>query len=65
MYLESASIDREAIKCGTLQDELVEWRNTCFESEYFCSPPDTSAFDFNTLWNVLKHKNASLSDDDN
>jgi hypothetical protein len=65
MDLASACITKEVIKFGTLQDELVVWRNKCFESKSFCSPPNTSAIDFNTLWDELKYKNKSLSDDDN
>ena len=49
--LASGCIDREIIKYGTLQDELLEWRNKCFESKSFCTLPETNAIDFNTLWN--------------
>jgi len=59
MDLASACITREVIKFGTLQDELLVWRNKCFESKSFCSPPKTSAIDFNTLWDELKYKNKS------
>ena len=51
MDLESACIDREVIKYGTLQDELVECRNKCFDSKSFCTPPNMGAIDFNALWN--------------
>jgi len=61
--LASACIDREVIKYGRHQEELAEWRNKCFESRSFCTPSDTNAFDFNTLWNELKYKNTSFSDD--
>jgi len=30
--LASGCIDREVIKYGRLQDELLEWRNKCFET---------------------------------
>jgi hypothetical protein len=63
MDLASGCIDREVIKYGRLQDELSEWRNKCFESKSFCPPPDTNAVDFNTLWNELKYKNNSITDD--
>jgi len=65
MPLASACIDRDVIKYGRLQDELVEWRNMCFESKYFCTTPDTNAIDFNKFWKELEYKNASLSNDDN
>ena len=51
MDLASGCIDREVIKFGRFQDELLEWRNKCFESKSFCTPRDTNAIDFNTLWN--------------
>ena len=62
--LASACINREVIKYGRLQDDLVEWRNKCFESKSFCSPPNTDAVDFNALWDELKYEKKSLSDDD-
>jgi hypothetical protein len=63
MDLASGCIDREVIKYGRLQDKLSVWRNKCFESKYFCPPPDTNAVDFNILWNELKFKNNSITDD--
>jgi len=45
--LASGFIDREVIKFGRLQDELLEWCNKCFEYKYFCTPPETNAIDFN------------------
>jgi hypothetical protein len=65
MDLASGCIDSEVIKYVRLQDELLEWRNKCFESKSFCTPPETNAIDFNTLWNELKYKNSCLSDIDN
>jgi len=65
MDLASGCIEREVIKYGRIQDELLEWRNNCFESQSFSTPPETNAIDFNTLWNELKYKNSRLSDDDN
>ena len=62
--LASVCIDRELIKYDRLQYELVEWRNKCFDSKSLCTPRNTNAIDFNTLWNKLKYKNQSLSDDD-
>jgi hypothetical protein len=35
MDLASACIDRQVIKLGRLQDELIEWRNKCFETKSF------------------------------
>ena len=65
MDLASGCIDREVIKCGRLQDELLDRRNKCFKSKSFCTTPETNAIDLNTSWNVLKYKNSCFSDDDN
>jgi len=65
MDLESGCIDREVIKYGKLQDELLEWRNKCFQSKSFRTPPETNTIDFNTLWNELNYENSCLSDDIN
>jgi len=51
MDLASSCIGREVIKFGRLQDELLVWRNKCFEFKSLCTPPDTNTIDFNTLWN--------------
>ena len=61
--LASACIDREVIKYGRLQEELAEWRDKCFKPKSFCTPPDINTIHFDTLWNELKYKNMSLSDD--
>jgi hypothetical protein len=64
MDLASGCIDREVLKYDRLQDELLEWRNNCLESKSFCTPPDTNAVDFSTLWDELKFRNTSISDGD-
>ena len=56
MDLASACIDRQVIKFSRLQDELVESRSKCVESKCFCTPPDTNAVDFDTLWDELTYK---------
>jgi hypothetical protein len=53
MDLASACIDRQVIKFGRLQDELVEWCNKCFETKSFCTPPNTNAIDFEKLYDEL------------
>jgi hypothetical protein len=62
MDLASGCIDIEVIKFGRLQDELSEWRNKCFESKSFCTPPDTNDVDFSTLCDELNFTNTSISD---
>ena len=56
MDLASACIDRQVIKFGRLQDELAEWRSKCCDLKCFCTPPDTNAIDFDTLWDELTYK---------
>jgi hypothetical protein len=63
MDFASGCIYKDVIKYGRLQDELLEWRNKCFECKSFCTPPDTNAIDFNILRNELKYKNSCFSDD--
>jgi len=53
LELASACIDRQVIKFCRLQDELIEWRNKCVESKSFCTPPNTNAIDFETLYDEL------------
>jgi len=31
-------------------------------NQSYCTPPETNAIDFNTLWNELKFKSTSISD---
>jgi hypothetical protein len=63
MYLAIGCIIREFVKYGRLQNELLEWRTKCFAFTSFCTLSVTNAVDFNTLWNKLKYKNSSFSDD--
>jgi hypothetical protein len=67
MDLASACIDRQVIKFGRLQDELTEWCNKCFETKSFCTPPNTNAINFETLYDELGYKtnvfNKSNADD--
>jgi hypothetical protein len=49
--LASFCRDRQVIKFFRLQDELVGWRNKCFESKFFCTPPNTNAIDLDILYN--------------
>jgi hypothetical protein len=66
MDLTSTCIDKQVIKFGRLQDELIEWRNKCFETKSFCTPPKTYAIDFETLYDELGYKtnvfNKSVAD---
>jgi len=63
MDIGSGCINREVLKYARLHDELLEWRNKCFGSKSPCTHPDTNAIDFNTLWNELKYKNTSFSNE--
>jgi len=42
-------LHRQRSKYGKLQGELLEWRNKCFESNSFCTPPEINAIDFNIV----------------
>ena len=61
MDLASACIERQVIKFGRLQDELAEWPSKCGESKCFCTPPDTNAIDFATLWDELTYETSLAS----
>ena len=56
MDLAIACIDTQVIKFSRLQDELFEWRSKCAEWKCFCTPPETVAMDFDTLWDELTYK---------
>jgi len=56
MDLPSACIDKQVIKFGKLQNQLVEWWNKFLPSNTFCTPPNTDVIDFDTLWNKLQYK---------
>ena len=53
MDFASAYIDRQMIKFCRLQDRLLELRNMCVESKSFCTPPNTNAIAFETLYDEL------------
>jgi hypothetical protein len=54
--LAKVCIDRQVIKLGRLQDELVERRNKCLESKSFCTPQNRDAIVFDTLYDELRYK---------
>ena len=56
MELASVYLDKQVIKFCRLQEELVEWRNKCFESKSFCTPPNTNAIDLDTLYDELSYR---------
>jgi len=60
MDLARACIHRQVIKFCRLQDELVEWVNRCLEGKPFCTPPNTNAIDFDTLWDELRYRTRIL-----
>jgi len=53
LELASACIDRQFIKFCRLQDEMVEWRNKCVESKSLCTPQNTNAIDFETVYDEV------------
>lgn len=56
MELAGSCIDRQIHKLYQLHDEMIEWRNTCLESKTFCTPPQTNAIDFETLYDEIMYK---------
>jgi hypothetical protein len=56
MELASACTERQVIKFGRVQDEILEWCNKCFESKSFCTPPNTNTIDFDTLYDEPHYK---------
>jgi hypothetical protein len=52
MDLAGSCINRQILKLFHLHDELLEWRNKCVESKSFCTPPETKAIDFETLYDA-------------
>lgn len=56
MELASSCIDRKIIKLFKLYDVLIEWRNKCLETKSFCTPLNTSAIDFQTLYDEIMYQ---------
>jgi hypothetical protein len=56
MELAGTCIDRQILKLCKLQDDLIQWRNECHESKTFCTQPQTSAIDFETLYDEIMYK---------
>jgi hypothetical protein len=54
--LANSCIDKHILKFCRLYDDLIHWRNKCFESKSFCTPPETNAVDFETLCDDLIYK---------
>jgi len=56
MKLASARIDRQVIKFCTLQEELIERWNRWLRGKTYCTPPNTNAIDFLTLWGEVTYR---------
>jgi hypothetical protein len=56
MELANSCIYRQIFKFCRLYDDLIHWKNKCFESKFFCTPPETNAVDFETLYDKLMYK---------
>jgi hypothetical protein len=53
MELAGSCIDRQILR---VHDNLIQWRNMCFEYKSFRTPPQTNATDFETLYDELMYK---------
>jgi hypothetical protein len=56
MELASSCINRQMKKLLKLYEELIQWRNKCLETQSFCAPPNTSATDFETLFDEIMYQ---------
>ena len=53
MELARVSMGRQILKLFRLHEDLIEWRNKCYESNSYCTPPDTNVIDFETLYDEI------------
>ena len=53
MELASTCIDKQILKLFRQHDDMIEWRNKCYDSRSFCAPPDTNDMDFEILFDEL------------
>jgi hypothetical protein len=56
MQLAGSCIHRQILKLCNLHDEVIQWRNKCFKFNSFCTPPQTNAIDFETLYDEIMYK---------
>jgi hypothetical protein len=56
MELDSSCVDSQIMELFKLYDELIQRRNKCLETQSFSTPPNTSAFDFETLYDEIMYK---------
>ena len=53
MELARTCMDRQIHKLFRLHEDLIEWRKKCYESNSYCTPPDTNVIDFETLYDEI------------
>ncbi len=53
MELARTCMDRQILKLFRLHEDLIEWRKKCYESNSYCTPPDTNVIDFETLYDEI------------
>ena len=53
MELLSSCMDRQILKLFRLHVDMIELCSKCYESRSFCTPPDTNAVDFESLYDEL------------
>jgi hypothetical protein len=56
MELASSCRDRQILKLCKVHDDLIQWRNKCFEFKSFCTLPHTNAVDLETLYDEIMYK---------
>ena len=53
MELARTCMDRQILKLFRLHEDLIEWQKKCYESNSYCTPPDTNVIDFETLYDEI------------
>jgi len=56
MELASSCIERQIMKLFKLYGELIQWRNKCLEAQSFCKPPNTSAINFEIIYDEIMYQ---------
>jgi hypothetical protein len=56
MHLAESCLSRQIMKMFYLRDNLEKWLKECLETRSFATPPNTTAIDFEVLYDELMHK---------
>ena len=56
MHLAESCLNRQIMKMFYLRDDLQKWHKECLETNSFVTPPNTTAIDFEVLYDELLNK---------